>query len=76
MFSYFARAHLALFVGTDCSIRTQACSSKPIVRFGLHCYVKLYDRYLDTLQRSEEEYAALKDNIKAAKDAKKKVKPR
>lgn len=33
-------------------------------------------RYLDTLQRSEEEYAALKDNIKAAKDAKKKVKPR
>lgn len=28
---------------------------------------------MDTLQRSEEEYAALKDNIKAAKDAKKKV---
>lgn len=31
---------------------------------------------MDTLQRSEEEYAALKDNIKAAKDAKKKVNPR
>ncbi|CAM9095244.1 unnamed protein product, partial [Laminaria digitata] len=30
------------------------------------------ERYMDTLHRSEEEYAALKDNIKAAKDAKKK----
>lgn len=30
-------------------------------------------RYLDTLQRSEEEYAALKDQIKAAKAATKKV---
>ena len=27
------------------------------------------------MQRSEEEYAALKDNIKAAKDAKRKVEP-
>lgn len=30
-------------------------------------------RYLDTLQRSEDEYAALKDQIKAAKAASKKV---
>lgn len=30
-------------------------------------------RYLDTLQRSEDEYAALKDQIKAAKAATKKV---
>lgn len=30
-------------------------------------------RYLDTVQRSEDEFAALKDHIKAAKDAKKKV---
>lgn len=33
-------------------------------------------RYLDTLQRSEEEYSALKDQIKAAKAATKKVLPR
>ena len=31
-------------------------------------------RYLDVMQRSEDEFAALKDQIKAAKDAKKKVK--
>lgn len=31
-------------------------------------------RYLDTMQRSEDEYAALKDQIKAAKAATKKVK--
>lgn len=30
-------------------------------------------RYLDTLQRSEDEYAALKDQIKATKAATKKV---
>lgn len=32
-----------------------------------------YARYLDALQRSEEEYAALKDQIKATKEARKKV---
>lgn len=33
----------------------------------------LNTRYLDTLHRSEDEYVALKDQIKATKDAKKKV---
>lgn len=36
-------------------------------------HISWINRYLDTMQRSEEEYVALKDQIKAAKEAKKKV---
>lgn len=38
-----------------------------------HAEIPSNVRYLDTLQRSEDEYAALKDQIKAAKAATKKV---
>lgn len=37
-------------------------------------YLPPFRRYLDVMQRTEDEFVALKDHIKATKEAKKKVK--
>lgn len=49
-------------------------SLHPLIKGFTSGYLPSFRRYLDVMQRTEEEFVALKDHIKAAKEAKKKVK--